>query len=53
MNIGIFCFYKNTILGVTERISQNFKGYKNLIDSVFDYINSCEKLEAKKQFPEL
>ncbi len=53
MKIGIFWFYKNTVLGVAEDISQGFKGYNGLIDSNFDHVNVWETLELKKQFPEL
>lgn len=53
MKIGIFWFYKNTVLGIAEDISQGFKGYNGLIDSNFDHVNVWETLELKKQFPEL
>lgn len=53
MKIGIFWVYKNTVLGITEDISQGFKGYNGLIDSNFDHVNIWEMLELKKQFLEL
>ena len=53
MKIGIFWFYKNTVLGIAEDICQGFKGYNGLIDSNFDHVNIWETLELKTQFPEL
>lgn len=53
MKIGIFWFYKNTVLGIAEDISQGCKGYNGLIDSNFDHVNVWETLEIKIQFPEL